>query len=147
MPGQSAENVPDLPGTLLPQGEGFRFVDMVVSQGPTSIVTARNWTEDDPIIRAHFTAGPHIVPGVLMAEQVAQSALLMARLKPETASKRNIALAQLRCDFMAPAIAPCVLQAEVRFLAGGSSYVSFEGICTVGDVQVARIKGLGVMTE
>ncbi len=135
------------PARLLPQGEGFRFVDAVLARTPVSIVTARAWTADDAIIRAHFTDGPHVVPGVLMAEQVAQSALLMARLEGTVHSNRAIVLAQLKCDFISPAAAPCTVEAEVRFLAGGTSYVSFEGVCRVGGADVARIKGLGVMSE
>ncbi len=135
------------PARLLPQGQAFRMVDAVVSRGPSVIVTSKAWAQDNPIIRAHFTAGPHVVPGVLMAEQVAQSALLLARMERETATGKTIVLAQLRCDYLSPAFAPCVVQAEVRFLAGGTSYVSFEGICTVGEVEVARIKGLGVVNE
>ncbi len=82
-----------------------------------------------------------------MAEQVAQSAVLLARLERTIHSARTIVLAQLRCDFLAPAFAPCTVEAEVTFLSGGTSYVSFKGICRVAGTDVARIRGLGAMGE
>ena len=85
--------------------------------------------------------GPHVIPGVLLAEQVAQSALLMARLRGLAPEGETLVLSQLRCDFLASAEPPAAILANVSFRAGFGHF-GFMGSCSDGQTELARIKGM-----
>src|SRR5690348_13929522 len=65
---------------LLPHRYPMLMVDRVLSWRPgVSIHAVRNVTANDPILAAHFPGKP-ILPGALIIEGVAQSALLLDQL-------------------------------------------------------------------
>ena len=63
---------------LLPQKEPFRFIDYVSDVDKNNKTIQCNYTfkSDNPIFLGHFPQEP-IVPGVLLIEAMAQSAILL----------------------------------------------------------------------
>lgn len=137
----AATNHPDLIDAL-PQGPGFRFVSEILSLSETEIETARDWRIDEPLIVDHFSDGPRIVPGVLMLEQAAQSALLLALHNGVARRGTPLYLAHARTDFLRPALAPCRLCVHVTVIDNASRQFGFVARCTVDQAPVARIRGI-----
>jgi 3-hydroxymyristoyl/3-hydroxydecanoyl-(acyl carrier protein) dehydratase len=138
----------DLPDqiTLLPHGPSARMISEVIEHQPRQIKVIMHWLLDNPQIADHFSDGPHIVPGVFLAEQVAQSALLLAILDGLIDDGEIYTLGNLRCDFIAPAVAPCSVVAITSITARVRGFVGFQGECLIGNTPVARIKGVAAPT-
>jgi acyl carrier protein len=135
-------DVPREVRTILPYGDAFRFVDSVVSVEVNRIVTETTWNPENPLVAAHFEHGPHVVPGVLLAEQVAQSALLLARVRGLVVAGEELMLSRLRCDFAASAEPPVTIRTVVDLRATGFGHFGFIGSCTAGETEFARVKGI-----
>lgn len=65
----------------LPHRPPFLLVDRIVEWGPKKVVAHKNVTINEPYFPGHFPAAP-IVPGVLLAESMAQAS---AFIEPEDA--------------------------------------------------------------
>jgi acyl carrier protein/3-hydroxymyristoyl/3-hydroxydecanoyl-(acyl carrier protein) dehydratase len=126
----------------LPYGESFLFIDEAQHLGERHITSRFAWTGDRPEIAAHFLHGPKLVPGVLLAEQVAQSALLLAILEGYRPSREPMTLAQFRCEIVAPAPAPCTVVAMVEVDAIAGEAMGFRGTCSVDGQLVAKVRGI-----
>jgi 3-hydroxymyristoyl/3-hydroxydecanoyl-(acyl carrier protein) dehydratase/acyl carrier protein len=137
-------NLPEDLSAILPYGEDFRFIDSVISIEIGRIVARTTWRENHPLIAAHFKDGPHVVPGVLLAEQAAQSALLLARLRGLVGPTEHLLLHQIRCDFRAPALPPLTIETTVDFRATGFGHYGFKAICASEGIEFAHIKGIAV---
>ncbi len=129
---------------LLPHGPAARMIERIRSRAPGTIETEMPWSVRDARIAAHFPPGPSVVPGVFLAEQVAQSALLLAILDGLAAPKELFVVGQLRCDFVRPALAPCTVLARVILTAQVKGSVGFQGECQTDSEIVARIKGVAM---
>lgn len=126
----------------LPHGQAARVVSEIVEHRQGQIVTLMSWDSSNSLIAAHFPAGPHVVPGVMLAEQVAQSALLLGMLDGLMLIDDLYMLGRLRSDFLRPALAPCAVRAVTVLTGRAGGQIGFQGECFVDDVLVARIKGL-----
>ena len=126
---------------LLPHGPSARMISKVLEHQTGQIKVIKHWQQDDLHISDHFNGGPYIVPGVLLAEEVAQSALLLAILDGLIADTELFILGNLRCDFLAQAISPCSVVAVTIITGCARGFVGFQGECHVGNTLVARIKG------
>jgi 3-hydroxymyristoyl/3-hydroxydecanoyl-(acyl carrier protein) dehydratase/acyl carrier protein len=129
---------------LLPIGDEFRFVETIVAYDHGTITTEKTWTADHPILRAHFVSGPAIVPGTLLGEQFAQSALLLGLRERMIEPKTPLLLSRLRCDFIAAARPPVAIRCTVKFRAQVRGQYGFVGHCLADDREVARLSGLAV---
>jgi 3-hydroxymyristoyl/3-hydroxydecanoyl-(acyl carrier protein) dehydratase/acyl carrier protein len=136
------QNIPPDILAQLPYGEEFQFIDDVALHEKGHIITLRKWAAQDPIALAHFRNGPHLVPGVLLAEQVAQSALLLALLEDFVKDGERVLLSQLRCEFRTPVSVPAEVEADVRFRGTGHGHFGFTGISRASGTEVLRLKGL-----
>lgn len=125
---------------LLPHGPDARMIARVRSIERDRVETEMDWGLDDARIAAHFPHGPHVVPGVFLAEQAAQSALLMAMAKNSVG--KVFLLGQLRCDFVAPAMAPCTVLTRALISAAVRGAIGFQAECFSGEKLLARIKGV-----
>jgi 3-hydroxymyristoyl/3-hydroxydecanoyl-(acyl carrier protein) dehydratase len=139
-------------GRLLPYGPDFLWVDEVLDVGPQQIRTRTFYSPDKPILQSHFLNGPAIVPGVILIEQVAQSACLAGRLAAGAGEQQaddtpaaavEFALGQVKARFLSPAKAPCELIADVTLRIGNRS-IGFRGKLFHGDTVIAEVNGLAV---
>jgi acyl carrier protein len=127
---------------MLSYGTAFRFVDSVILFEKTRLITMMSWKLEHPIVKAHVIDGRHIVPGVLLAEQAAQSALLFARAKGFVARQDHLLLSQLRCDFRHPAQAPIITTSDLSIRGTGHGHFGFVATCFAESTELAKIKGI-----
>jgi 3-hydroxymyristoyl/3-hydroxydecanoyl-(acyl carrier protein) dehydratase len=127
---------------LLPYGNEFLFVDEAESHESRRLTTRHFWGVERPEIAAHFARGPKLVPGTLLAEQAAQSALLLAILEGYQEPGTPMLLGQFRCQITYPAVAPCsvVVDVTVDVVVGHS--VGFSATCLLGEHEIAKIRGV-----
>ncbi|HXZ02403.1 MAG TPA: hypothetical protein VEI03_20575 [Stellaceae bacterium] len=118
------------------------LIDEAEHLGHRQLVTRFTWREDRPEIAAHFVRGPKLVPGVLLAEQVAQSALLLAVIEGCHPSREPMMLGQFRCEIMGPAQAPCTVVANVAIDAVIGGKMGFRATCEVHGSLVAKVRGI-----
>jgi 3-hydroxyacyl-[acyl-carrier-protein] dehydratase len=80
----------------LPHGPEFRFVDCLLALDPGRSGTGEYRVRgDEPFLRGHFPGDP-LVPGVLLAEAVAQLAGVVAQSDPARAPLPGLKLTALR---------------------------------------------------
>ncbi|MCO4875574.1 hypothetical protein VOI32_00835 [Paraburkholderia caribensis] len=122
---------------LLPYGPSFLFVDGIVTfeQG-RRIVTWTDWSRRPDILAAHFRDGPAIVPGALLLEQVAQSALLLRRLSHERDGA--LYLGRAMCSFMMPVSGGALLETAVALDVPAPMGMGLRGTIISDGVTVAR---------
>jgi len=124
----------------LPYGEAFRFVDEVISSDPPGqIVTRTNYATRASLIGAHGVAGEAVVPGVLLAEQAAQSAYLLGRSMGWLRAKDRALLGRLNCTFEWPVSDRASVEAHVTAQVVGSAVAGFRAELRVEGRVVARI--------
>lgn len=124
----------------LPHGPAVRMITRIVIVEPEKIVTEMDWSLEDLRVRDHFLRGPHVVPGVFLAEQAAQSALLLALQR--VAGSPTFLLGQIKCNFVGSAVAPCTVRAEAEWRGQFSNVFRFRARCWVDDREVAEISGV-----
>ena len=127
---------------LLPHGPAALLISEVREHAPDRIVVLKHWSGGEDWIAAHFPEGPRVVPGVFLAEQVAQAALLLARLDDATGTVPLYVLGNVRADFLRPALAPCSVLAVVTLTGSARGMIGFAGECSVDGTLMARIKGV-----
>ncbi|MCM8797514.1 MAG: 3-hydroxyacyl-ACP dehydratase FabZ [Candidatus Omnitrophica bacterium] len=90
--------------SILPQREPFLFIDEVIeTQADEKVVAVKYIRPDEDFFRGHFPGNP-IMPGVLIVEAMAQTAIVLYSLcKPEIAANHpNYYLGRVRAEFKAP---------------------------------------------
>ena len=84
------------PLSLLPHGEGFRFVDELLSLDPGKSATARYQVKvDEFFFKGHFPGNP-IVPGVILIEALAQLGGIVAQSDPLIEPLQNMKLTAVK---------------------------------------------------
>ena len=80
----------------LPHGREFRFVDTLLTLEPGQSGTGRYTVRgDEPFLPGHFPGQP-ILPGVILAEAIAQLAGIVGQSDPEAPRLENLRLTALR---------------------------------------------------
>ena len=125
----------------LPHREPFIFVDRVIERVPgESAVAEKVFPATTPFFAGHFPGAP-LVPGVVLAEALAQTAGLAAGQ-----AEKSFRLAALKAmKFPAPAGPEEGIRLEVRKTAQVGTLWQFEGRASVGGRVVAE--GVIVLTE
>lgn len=128
---------------LLKYGDEFRLVDetLEVDVDAGLITTSKVYRSDWDIVVAHTLATGPIVPGVLLIEQAAQSALLLCRYRePDAIAMPR--LANVRATWNTPGMLDTPIHASVRVRDATSSTSSFEASIRCNGLEIARIRGL-----
>lgn len=125
----------------LPHREPFIFVDRVLARVPGESATAeKTFAASTPFFAGHFPDGP-LVPGVVLAEALAQTAGLAAGQ-----AGKSFRLAALKTMKFPSSVGPDeVIRMETKRIATVGTLWQFEGRATVGDRVVAE--GVVVLSE
>ena len=126
--------------TWLPYGDSFRFVDEIRSlKLPDLVVTEADFSRHVALIDAHRAAGEPVVPGALLAEQVAQSAWLLGRLTGWLAPGARVLLGRITCTFeqVAPVDKPVVAEVHGSIIAADAA--GFRATLHSADKPIGRV--------
>ena len=127
----------------LSYGNEFRLVDetLEVDVGAGLITTSKVYRSDWDIVAAHTLATGPVVPGVLLIEQAAQSALLL-HLHRERDAVAKPRLVNIRATWNAPGTLDTPIEAHVRVRDATPNTSSFEASIRCDERDIARIRGL-----
>lgn len=124
---------------LLPYGDAFRFVDTIEAiELPRRLVTSTDYARHDALVAAHRVAEA-TVPGVLLAEQAAQSAWLLGRYSGWIEHGDKVLLGRLNCTFEAPAPRGAHVLAEVELVNSTRSEAGFRALLGSNGLRNAKI--------
>lgn len=121
---------------LLPHRYPFLLVDRVVEVVPGErLVAIKNVTINEPFFPGHFPGKP-VMPGVLIAEALAQATGLLAMDTPDVANAGIYYLVGLdKTRFKRPVEPGDQLRLEVTLLRRRRGVWAFKGVATVeGDI-------------
>ncbi len=139
-------SLPQLPMNLediqniLPHRYPFLLVDRIVALEPGQrIVGLKNISINEPFFQGHFPGRP-IMPGVLIAEALAQAGGILALLAtPENMGHPSLYLMGLdKVRFRQPVVPGDQLRLEVTTLRSGKKFWKMQGQAFVDDVLVAE---------
>jgi len=124
----------------LPYGDDFRFVDEVSElEPPSRIVTSTDYGLRHKLIGTHRPSGEAVVPGVLLAEQAAQSALLLGHASGWLKADQAALLGRINCTFLSLVPLATIVQAEVTAAVEGPGIAAFRAKLHRGSDLIARI--------
>jgi beta-hydroxyacyl-ACP dehydratase FabZ len=125
---------------ILPHRYPFLLIDRVLSfQLGKSIVGLKNVTSNEPFFQGHFPDRP-IMPGVLIAEAMAQAGGILALLStPENLGNPSVFLMGLdKVRFRQPVLPGDQLRLEVATIRSGKKFWKMQGKAFVNDTLVAE---------
>ena len=126
----------------LPYGRDFLFVNRVCGLEPERwITTSMDYERSSAILESHFRGGPAIVPGVVLAEQVCQSALLLGLLSKKVKPGQPLLLGRLQCRFIKPALADCTIHSRVDLVVAKGDSIGFIGDARLNGDSIAQFQG------
>lgn len=129
---------------LLPQQGRWRLLDKVVRYDDQSITTTRRF--DEAFAEGHFP-GQLVVPGVALLESLAQSMLILARLRAPDLEGTPFLAGFDRVRFRAPVLPPQTVRFEVRIVEERAGMTIAGGNAFVGEQRVASAKLIGAVLK
>lgn len=125
--------------SLLPHGPEFRFLDRVTELDPGKQGRGEyKLRGDEHFLRGHFPTAP-LMPGVLVAEAVAQLAGVIAQSDPTREPLRDLKLTALRSIKILGAVVPGeTLQLEAKVTGRMAGLVQASVIARVGERVVLQ---------
>jgi hypothetical protein len=133
-------DVPENWRDWFPYGNAFRFVDNIRLLGlPSRIVTETDYLRHSSLIEAHRVAAVAVVPGVLLAEQAAQSAWLLGRCSGWLKAGDGAMLGRLNCTFELPAPASLPVTADVQGMVREGDTAGFRATLLSNGVQIGKV--------
>lgn len=126
--------------TILPQREPFLFIDEVIEiNGKQKIVAVKYVSRDEYFFKGHFPDKP-IMPGVLIIEAMAQTAIILYYInKPEIAkSNPYYYLCKVKSEFLVPVVPGDKLILEINNVKIIDSAGIIDAFARVGDKIVAK---------
>lgn len=124
---------------IIPQRFPFLMIDKVIELEPgKKAVAIKNVTVNEPFFRGHFPNEP-IMPGVLIAEALAQTAIVMLQAGKD--KKLLYFLGGLKLKFLKPVVPGDQLYLEARSLKiiNNSGFVEVEAKVDNGTVAKGEI--------
>jgi 3-hydroxymyristoyl/3-hydroxydecanoyl-(acyl carrier protein) dehydratase len=135
---------------LVPYRSPWLLIDRVVRWDQRSIVVQKSISGADPMMAAHLSDGPSIMPGVLFIEFVGQATMLLGQLlrgpiATKDGANHTAVLARCKGEFLSPAYIGETITAEVSILDEIANKTVYEGLVKAGDRPVCRVSGMGAM--
>jgi 3-hydroxyacyl-[acyl-carrier-protein] dehydratase len=123
------------PLALLPHGEGFRFVDQLISLDPGKSATASYRVKNDELFfQGHFPGNP-IVPGVILIEALAQLGGVVAQTDPQIEALHNMKLTAVKQAKILGAAQPGAELDCLPKLRAVKGSISADGLDIIGSSQ------------
>lgn len=134
--------------SLVPYRSPWLLLDRVLAWGERHIVVQKAISGADPMMAAHLSDGPSIMPGVLFIELVGQAAMLLGVLTGSDAEQAEAAnltdvLARCKGEFLSPAYIGEVITAEVTISDKIAGKTLYEGVVKAGERLVCKVSGIG----
>lgn len=132
---------PEAALAALPFGAAFRFVDQVIScDGAGRVVTATHYDTDRKVIAAHASLGS-LIPGSILIEQAAQTALLLALIRGDAAPDRLGVVGAIKARFERPVTAPAELWCELTVAYLQAPQLGFAAEISLDGKVITRVSG------
>ena len=123
----------------LPYGDAFRFVDTIeLLDLPRRLVTSADFSRHDELVAAHRIVEATI-PGVLLAEQAAQSAWLLGRCSGWFEEMDKVLLGRLNCTFEGSALRGATIQADVELVTSTATEAGFRAVLSTTGQHLAKV--------
>lgn len=127
------------PLSLLPHGEGFRFIDHLISLDPGKSASAVYHVKGDEFFfQGHFPGNP-IVPGVILIEALAQLGGVVAQTDPLIEALQNMKLTAVKQAKILGAAKPgAELIIHARLEGRMGHLIQVQGEVMVGDAILLK---------
>ncbi len=125
----------------IPQRPPFRFIEQILRGEPGQYAEASlHLRPDNPVFAGHFPKRP-VFPGVLMIEQMAQTACWVMASIPGTPQKRLYALVRVEhCEFRQHAQPGDTLVAQARLERQAGKFSFFDCQINRDDQNIAHAR-------
>lgn len=120
---------------LIPQRFPFLMIDRVLEAGPQKVVAIKNISLNEHYFVGHFP-GRKVMPGVLIIEAMAQTGIVLYRMKFDKESV--LFLVSVKSRFFKPVVPGDQLRIEVEPLKMLSKMGIFKAIGSVAGQKVAE---------
>ena len=132
--------------TLLSIGSAWHMIDEIVTVNCGESILARKvFNADDPILRAHFTNGNSLVPGVLLLEAAAQAAALLETYSADNGStgEKLRLIGDVQARFSASVFPGQAVDVNVTIVERIGGVTRYRGIMSVLGKRVCSIWLMG----
>lgn len=123
---------------LLPHRFPMLMVDRVLEIEDEKATGIKNVSANEPFFQGHFPEYP-IMPGVLIAEALAQMGAILVMSKLENPEDKLVLFASIEsCKFRRPVTPGDQLRLEVEFIVNKRSVAKMKGVASVDGKVVAE---------